>query len=155
MIMESTGVETRRQVVGATAPLQQRIEAARLFALSGQIDSARHACAALIQEELPAFEADRSLLRPLIEVLLLSQAFRQISRLLRAIDASEVVFLPASAAGSTAEPFLLHTEGSSITIMLDTAELQRPRAAALARLWAERILRATGAAAPAPSWVLA
>jgi hypothetical protein len=150
---DSTGVTTPRQSGMIVAPpaARQRIEAARLFALSGQIDSARNAAAALMLDDLAAFDADRRLLRQLIEVLLLCGGFRQISRLLRAIDGSLVAFLPATSAAASAEPFLLHADDATFTVMLDIREMQRPRAAALARAWSERILTATQAAAPAPA----
>jgi hypothetical protein len=93
--------------------------------------------------ELAAFEGDRRLLRSLIEVLLLCGGFGQISRLLRAVEGSTVEFLASTGAATSAEPFLLHADDGGLTIMLDRREMQRPRAAALARAWSERILRAT------------
>jgi hypothetical protein len=144
MILDSAGVTTRKRPAVTSAPpvLRQRIEAARLFALSGQTDSARNACAALMLDELASFASDRRLLRILIEVLLLCGGFGQISRLLRAIDGSLVAFLPSTGAATSAEPFLLHGDDAGLTIMLDRREMQSPRAAALAHAWSERILRA-------------
>ena len=143
MLLEQTSQKPRATEPGFLSRPKDRLAAAHNYAVIGAFRFAQEACALLLADELPAIAAKPELIVGMVEVLLLSEAYEQLGRFLRAITGATVVFEAAPLPHMVDQPDLaMHAVAAGLRITVKAGALRRPDAVDLARRWSTDILRA-------------